>query len=255
MKYIKLFLSKLFDYSLLYSILYAIGMQLDIIRENLLIGSLVLLVPLLWIPLKKCFKTTPGQFLFNSNKYLMVLGVILMSVFCSAKIINHRLHKHSSLPVTHSEQYGGWTLTEDDAFKAYFPHAPELTESALPIPGDTTLPLIEHKAENDQTYSIAYTVLPQKWLSYSDSTILKHSLKEMANAMPDTTIKYKVFADHGPYQAIDYTLISEGKDILGRMILVQDHLYKVEIKHDAEHKAELQETMNRFIQSFYPKTA
>lgn len=253
MKYIKLILSKLFDYSLLYAILYSVGIQLDIIREHLLIGSLVILVPLLWWPLKKLFKTTPGQLLFNSKKYLMVLGVVLIGVFGSASLINQHLHHHQSLPKANAENYAGWTLIEDDAFKAYFPFAPELTQGELPIPGNASLPLIEHKAENEHTFSVAYTVFPKKWLSYSDNTILKHSLKEMANAMPGTSIKYKVYADHGPHKAIDYTLSSEGKDILGRMILVNDHLYKIEIKHDAAQKSELQEIMNRFIQSFSPK--
>ena len=311
MNVLKRCFARLFDYSILYSFLYLIGVKLDILRTHILIIALVLIVPFLWIFIEalflKLFNTTPGKALLGlkfKEKFTLkkafsrsiktwaqvmgcglppfslicplvaistckkddelttdskglgriVLTAALIGAFCSSSLIWDRLHPRPTSALTiNSEKYEGWIALDGDKFTAYFPLKATTEDGTLALPEDyDDLPLTEHSAEKDDIrYSIAYTTMPKAWLKYSESMILKYSVKYMAREMDDTTIKSRAYAQHGPLKAVDYVLNSKGKQVTGRMLLIKDRLYKIEVIHTPT--AEITEQTNLFVQSFMPK--
>ncbi|MCB1118074.1 MAG: hypothetical protein KDK50_05805, partial [Chlamydiia bacterium] len=61
-------LRRLFDYSLLFSILYLIGAEIDVLSRWTLIVVLIPVVPLLDLLLKKLFRLSLGKYFFGSQK-------------------------------------------------------------------------------------------------------------------------------------------------------------------------------------------
>lgn len=257
-------LAKLFDYSLFFSILYLIGAEIDILNRWVLIMIILPLVPLLWFPidliLKKLFKTTPGKSFFSSSKtcHTVILGSIIIGAFLCSPLGWDHWHRGTRATITHLDpiDYKNWTAFEstDKLFRIYFPEKSKSKEDELPIPGDQPLKLIEHSATHDSLgkFTIAHTQLPQKWLKYSDKLIIKHSLLNMAENMDNTDLVTRNYSMHGAVQSIDYILKSQGNDVLGRMMLINGRLYKIEMQANGKAQDEALIHQQLFINSFQP---
>lgn len=189
-----------------------------------------------------------------------VLGSILIASFTLSPFAWDHFHRGSAVPHYLDPQlYKSWTAfnASDKTFSAYFPLKVETIESQLPVPDDIKfLELTEHTAkhENHGTFSLAYTELPKKWLKYSDKLIIKHSMLHMADSMENTDLVKRNFAMHGNIPCIDYTLKSDGNDILGRMLLIGNRLYKIELKCNGSSNDAAREQHALFINSFLPSS-
>ncbi len=285
MSFFKRLLSKIFDYTLFFSILYLIGNKLDIVKPQLLASALAITTPLLWILVEtfllKICGSTPGkallgirlqqkptlkksfilsllpfgqkdQFTYKTGGALrIILSLLLITIFTASPIICDHLHKKSILTIQ-TEGYENWTAHPGDLFSAYFPAKPESADNVIPTPDDyEDLQVTEYKATLDDTeYSIAYATVPPTFLKYSNSMILKHTMKGMANQMEDTTIVHRDYSEHGSHKAVDYVLNSKGKTITGRMLLVNDRMYKIEVTSDPS--TEIATQVDLFRSAFIP---
>ncbi|MCB1118078.1 MAG: hypothetical protein KDK50_05825, partial [Chlamydiia bacterium] len=186
------------------------------------------------------------------------LGCVLTGAFISSPIGWDRWHRSANITMVHIDpkDYKGWTAFESDdkLFRIYFPEKSDTNESELPIPGDQPLALNEHSSVHKElgTFTVAYTQLPQKWLKYSDKLIIKHALVNMAENMDSTDLVTRNYSMHGTIQAIDYVLKSKGNDVLGRMMLVNDRLYKIELQANGAAGDEAKAAQELFTKSFQP---
>ena len=170
-----------------------------------------------------------------------ILGILLISGLLISPAVWDHCHRKNS-PIAHHldpAAYKNWTGFDapDSSFTAYFPSKVETVESQLPVPDDIKfLELTEHTATDgeENTFSLAYTQLPKKWLKYSDKLIIKHSMLHMVEQMENTDLVTRNFKMHGSVPCIDYTLKSNGKDVQGRMLLVGARLYKLELQSNAQ---------------------
>lgn len=138
-----------------------------------------------------------------------------------------------------------------------FPKDPEVISSKLPIPrSKDSLPLYEAKyiTESEVEYSLSYTTLPKKWLRFSPGLVLKGALKVICSNTPGAKIFKKSAQTYKAQPALEFVFKKNGeKESLGRLVLVDDVLYKLEVSYPLEKKEEIQEHLNLFLQSFDPK--
>ena len=252
----------------------------------MLIKGLIISTPFLWllietILLKTC-RTTPGKALLGiraaqkptlkksfilsllpfslSEEYTVktkgslriILSLLLITTFTASPFIYDRLSQKPALTVEVADGYESWTALPGDLFTAYFPAKPENADNVIATPdGYEDLQVTEYKAiQDDIEYSLAYAAVPSEFLKYSNSMILKHTMKAMANQMEDTSITYRDYSQHGQHKAVDYVLNSKGKTITGRMLMVKNRMYRLEVKSDPS--IEVGEQIDLFRSAFLP---
>ncbi|MCH9613739.1 MAG: hypothetical protein SP1CHLAM54_07480 [Chlamydiia bacterium] len=138
-------------------------------------------------------------------------------------------------------------------FTIEFPEKPKEDNSELAVP-NSSLPLTEVKCSpnKDIHYSVMYTTLPSKWLRYSPSLVLKGSLKYISKHMK-TRIVEKSVKKFKNRPALDYVFFDGKLEIAGKLILIGDTLYKVEVKYPYAERANIKESLDKFLSSFNPK--
>ena len=72
--------------------------------------------------------------------------------------------------------------------------------------------------------------MPKKWGLAGENTILKVSLDLIMKNTKNAELVERKMIDYQGHKAIDYTLISEGKEISGRLLIHQNVLYKLNIE-------------------------
>lgn len=138
-------------------------------------------------------------------------------------------------------------------FTIEFPEKPQEDSSELAVP-NSSLPLTEVKCspKEDIHYSVMYTTLPSKWLSYSPSLVLKGSLKYISKHMK-TRIIEKSVKKFKNRPALDYIFFDGRIETAGKLILIGSTLYKVEVKYPYAERAKIQGSLDKFLSSFSPK--
>ena len=138
-------------------------------------------------------------------------------------------------------------------FTIEFPERPKKEEAELAVP-NSSLPLTEVKCNpaTDIHYSVMYTTLPSKWLCYSPSLVLKGSLKYISKHMK-TRIIEKSVKKFKRLPALDYIFFDGKIETAGKLILVGNTLYKVEVKYPYGERTQIQGSLDKFLSSFDPK--
>ncbi len=139
--------------------------------------------------------------------------------------------------------------SEDLAFTAYFPGEPVVADKELLLPTghDVTLPYKEYRHASDEAvYSISRATLPSSWMKWRSGLILSGALKVVTNK---SRIKFKQSSTFHELPSLDYEAESKEGEILGKLVLVGQDLYKVEALY---HGADGKEEAVRFIESFSP---
>jgi len=131
---------------------------------------------------------------------------------------------------------------------------PTYVYKELPIPkSQDTLPYHEYKTvlnENTVQYSLSHTQLPSRWVRWSSKLVLKGVIKVLVEKQPGTRLVQSTTLGANGYPALDYQLTKNGQHAIGRLILIGQSLYRIEVNFPPSEKPNLQEDINLFIHSF-----
>jgi hypothetical protein len=138
---------------------------------------------------------------------------------------------------------------DEKGFSVYFPDEPNEVEKPLNPTGDSGLNYTEMSAkEKKKTYSLSYLKMPKKWGLAGDNTILKVSLDLIVKNTTGAVLVERKMTDYQGHKAIDYTLMSNGKEISGRLLIHQNILYKLNI--ESPKGSSNKEAREAFLASF-----
>jgi hypothetical protein len=183
----------------------------------------------------------------------------LLLCFISAIIISFAIFKFDPL-LFNSKKANllfDWTgsnwskFTPDDrSFSAYFPQNPMSISKEIPLPTPSHsefLPYQEYSYTDDKgKYEVSFTTLPSSWMKWSSKLILSGALKLV---MGKSNIIEKHSTTSHTFPAIKYEAKSFDGDIIGKLILVREKLYRVEVLYKEK---ETKEQAILFIDSFIP---
>ncbi len=141
----------------------------------------------------------------------------------------------------------------EEEFAIAFPKDPDFTSREIPVPKSSlVLPFREYSCVHDKTtsYSVCYIELPQKWLKWGSSLVLKGSLKVLVKMVPNAKIVGKNTKKFKKLPALDFILSSKNHEVMGKLILVGNKLYKVEVKYPAMERESNSQNLYNFLESF-----
>lgn len=145
----------------------------------------------------------------------------------------------------------------DGEFTINFPQKkPDHETTDFPIPGsENSLPFDEFKCQHveDVHYSVSYTTLPRKWLKWSSGLVLKGSIKYISKHINHAKVIYRSVGKYHRLPSLDYILSDGSTERAGRLILVDNKLYKVEINYPASQRENIQDNLSEFVNSFIAK--
>lgn len=146
----------------------------------------------------------------------------------------------------------------EGAYSIQFPGAPEAESTQLSIPkSKDKLPFHAIKYQLDKEgieYSLNYTVLPNNWLKWKPSLLLRGALKVLTSHLSEGKIVKKTTESHHKYPALGYTLKKKNNlQCAGRLVLVGNVLYKIDMTYPQELEGDIQEHLNAFLDSFQIK--
>jgi hypothetical protein len=142
----------------------------------------------------------------------------------------------------------------EDAWKIEFPTKPKTQEKKIKLPDSNHLHLSEIVAEHDLlSYSIASAKLPDNLLKWSPNLILKGSIKILANNIKNVDYETDKIFKYQTHPTLPYTFAIDKKLIYGRLILIEDTLYKLEVECPIQEKDNQQEKLQKFFNSFDPQ--
>lgn len=144
---------------------------------------------------------------------------------------------------------------QENLFSATFPLLPQPLKRTLPVPGnDADLPYHEYQClvEENKLYSISYTILPDTWLKWGNSLVLKGALKVILKELGKVNLVGKDSNTFKSFPALDYEHYSGEKETVGTLILIENRLYKVEVTYPLNERQQVQEKICYFIEQFTP---
>ena len=143
---------------------------------------------------------------------------------------------------------------DENAFSAIFPKKPGYTTRVLPIPrSDNTLPYHEYQSsENDLVASVSYTVLPDDWLKWGSSLVLKGALKVIVGEVKGAHLVGQSSNTFKSFPALDFEHYLGDLETAGTLVLVGNTLYKVEIAYPVQEKERAHRVLCQFVESFTP---
>ncbi len=153
-----------------------------------------------------------------------------------------------------------WTPYHDPegSYSIEFPGTPETSSTQLAIPNSKDkLPFhaISYSSNQDGVeYSLNYTVLPRSWLKWKASLLLRGALKIITTQMSQAKILKKSSQIYHNYPALEFVLKKKNDlECSGRLILIDNVLYKLEVTYPKEKEESIQQDMAIFLQSFDAK--
>jgi len=145
---------------------------------------------------------------------------------------------------------------QDQEYTIFFPEKPKESCKDIPIPGSKdSLPYSEvicTPRKSEVKYSISHTVLPRKWLKWSSSLVLKGSLKFITKHEGKLRIIDRRVRTFKNLPSLDYVLASGAQEIVGRLILIDNKLYKIEVMYPFPIRERMESDISKFLDSFTP---
>lgn len=196
------------------------------------------------------------------NRFRLILAPLvslglLTTIYFEDEILEHS-HKTGLLPAKSSKHFEGWGNypSEKGHFTISFPSKPDSISQDLPIPKSSqTLPYEEmtYKSGEDYTYSVSYTILPTKWIQWKAGLVLKGVLKVVNTHKTPGKIQKKLHTTHEKNPALDYWIKNGNEETRGRLILMGNYLYKVEMRYvpDDVDSEDIDATLSNFVSSFH----
>lgn len=192
-----------------------------------------------------------------------IIGSLLIAIFSLFFTLEYQLREvaTSSNQEFFSKQLFGkglnWSSYADPqgAYVIDFPGTPEAKLTQLPIPNSKDkLPFyaVNYKLDKKGVeYSLNYTTLPKNWLKWKASLLLRGALKIIATQMSQAKIVKKSSNSYNNYPTVEFVMAKKNNlECAGRLILVDDILYKIEVTYPKDIQDSIQEDLNIFLQSF-----
>jgi hypothetical protein len=192
-------------------------------------------------------KSLPERFVYS----LIALFFLITPPVLSDYFIDGMSNSVTGLSTSHLK----WKpyLDKEEEWKIEFPTKPKMQEKTLKLPNSDHLKLSELIAEHDElSYSIASAKLPDNLLKWSPNLILKGAVKIVSHNSPDTTSKTEPIISFKDYPTLPYSLKSKDKLIMGRLLLIEDTLYKLEVEALGEKAEIAADKVQKFFHSFSP---
>jgi len=138
--------------------------------------------------------------------------------------------------------------------KVSFPGTPETKEKSLKLPkGAKPLKYTEFAYTDpvsSGSFSVGHTKLPKSILKWSSSLVLKGSLDIIKDNEKGAKLIKKEICKIGKIPCLNYTMEKGGKIFTGRLLLVEDTLYKIDSTHVEENAIALHNSIQYFLDSF-----
>lgn len=152
-----------------------------------------------------------------------------------------------------------WNCYKDPEgnFEIHFPGNPDESFKNIPIP--KTKDSLQYYTVNfklddhDIEYNLNYTTLPKNWLKWKPALLLKGALKIICSKLSEGKILSKTFFTLKDLPTLEFTLEKKDNKLSsGRLILIDNVLYKIEVIYPKEKKELIDTNVKTFLQSFKP---
>ena len=150
---------------------------------------------------------------------------------------------------------GDWTKIspKDSSFSVFFPNSPELNETVHDVPNSAKkLHVIEYVHTSNETYRLTYTSIPSSWTFFGSSMVFKGAIKIVEEYGEGKVTEHKR-CSHQRFPAIQYQGKGNNNYFKGKIILVKNTLYRIEVVSAKKPVGEQEEKIQKFFDSFYPK--
>jgi hypothetical protein len=196
--------------------------------------------------------TTPRKnsslFLYLVSAFLCIAGPqVYLQVYCPPL----------SLTMQNKEgDFSAWKTFSIPALgsKVSFPGTPDAVEKTLKLPkGAKPLKYTEFvyiDPISSGSFSVGHAKLPKSILKWSSSLVLKGSLDLIKDNEKGAKLIKKEICKIGKIPCLNYTMEKDGKIFTGRLLLVEDTLYKINSTHVEENAIELDNSIQYFLDSF-----
>ncbi|MBS0585715.1 MAG: hypothetical protein JSR76_05385 [Verrucomicrobia bacterium] len=147
-----------------------------------------------------------------------------------------------------------WTRISPDnlSFSILFPKDPAFREITRPVPkSNLTLHYQEYSHKDKITYTIGCTQLPKSWTKWGSGLVFKGAFHFLYG--DDAKVNRKKKTSHANFPALEYEITKGKEKITGKLVLVKETLYKVEISQKEALTEEEQAFAEKFFASFFPK--
>jgi len=207
------------------------------------------------------------QFYHKKKKRLRtIISSLLMVIFSLFFIAEYEVRE---VITSSSQAFTGSGCFKKENWKTYadpkgdyileFPGVPEISETKIAIPKSKDhLPFqtINYFTESmDVEYNLTHTILPDSWLKWNSALLLRGALKVVASHISDNAkILKKHTKRYKNYPAVEFVMQKKNnQECAGRLILVGNVLYKIEVIYPKEKQTDVQDQLNAFLDSFEPK--
>ncbi len=185
-----------------------------------------------------------------------ILNAVVLAVFISAPFYTGEVFDHYSNQVTGLVSSNlKWKpfYHPEGEWKIEFPTKPAQQEKTIDLPDSKKLTLSETVSEQELlSFSIASAKLPSNLLKWSPNLILKGAMKILSSNLTSVQTSTDKIFQYRQAPTLPYTLVVEDKLIYGRLLLINDTLYKLEVECPASEKGKHQEKLEKFFNSFVP---
>lgn len=188
---------------------------------------------------------------------ILAVGIMLFSSAFSSDAVETK-SKQELIEQQSIDYQKQWTKTsnKEPEFTIYFPGKASKQELEMPIPGDSesSLHIASHTLNKEELhFSISHTKLPEAWLKYGSSLVLKGALKLLAKHADDADIAGKKSNTFKDLPSLDYSHVSGAIQTTGTLVLCGDRLFSIEVKHPkVEDAMSYEAQLSAFLDSFTP---
>jgi hypothetical protein len=182
----------------------------------------------------------------NKRKLLSIAGAALV-VFGG---ISGTVFKDFTTGFEKVERTRSWMTyyAEEAGFQIAFPKDPEVVSKELDT-GSKTLQVNEFTSQtNNVFYSVSYMDFPKKWRWVGSKTLLKKAVDLIVQHTDQAELVGKRITSHKNLPAIDFLYKQGNDEVKGRLVLVNNRLFKLTIAYPSSLSEKLQQDI--FLESF-----
>lgn len=142
----------------------------------------------------------------------------------------------------------------EELWKIEFPTKPLAEEKNIHLPDSQKITISEIVAKEESlAYSVSTTKLPSSITKWSPNLVLKGCFKVVEKNTPKAeSTTEKIFKYKNNHPTLPYSLTEGDQFVSGRLILIGDTLYKLEVKIPTVEKEHHKEKLTKFFNSFSP---
>jgi len=197
----------------------------------------------------------------STSKLVLIALVAFGAVFGGCKVYNHLLNeKGHSLSIHRvigsGEGIKKWSKFDpkDEEFSVRLPSKPKHITKEFPIPrSEDTLPYHEYQCtEGEMVVSVSYTKLPESFMKWGSKIVLSGGMKVIIAELNGAHLTSQESNTFKSFPSLDFEHYLGEQETAGTLVLVKNILYKVEISYPAHARAQVQNKLAQFIESFDP---